>query len=310
MSETSISWTAGDDGSPGKTWNPVAGCSIVSPGCHNCYAMKMAARLAAMGQAKYQGLTKDGRWTGKMNTSEKDLTIPLKWKQPKRVFVNSMSDLFHEDVPDAFIDRVFGVMAVAEQHTFQVLTKRAKRMQRYIEEFDAPRFGSAVREFLGKKALLGERNTESIVLDWQEAGGTLKNVWLGVSVEDQKRADERIPKLMETPAAIRFLSCEPLLGPIDFRKVPGFNKCGQAGQDILKNLWVICGGESGPGFRPMELDWARSLRDQCRAARVPFFFKQSSGIRSETGTELDGETIREYPVTSVSPSPRRESLFS
>jgi protein gp37 len=218
------------------TWNPVVGCSIVSPGCMH-YAV----------------------WTGKVALApDHILTQPMKWKRPRRVFVNSMGDLFHESVPDAWIDRVFAAMALCPQHTFLVLTKRSARMRAYIDA-----------------AAHGERD------QWP-----LANVWLGVSAEDQQRADERIPDLLATPAAKRFVSCEPLLGPISLRWLAAFPenapttamKPGAAGTNELDGLrrldWIIAGGESGPGARPLHPDWARGLRDQCVAARVPFFFKQ------------------------------------
>jgi protein gp37 len=237
MSDRSgIEWTE-------ATWNPIAGCSIVSPGCSHCYAMRMAARLAAMGHIpQYAWTTKKvkGRavWTGVINVAGDDtLHKPLHWKNSRMIFVNSMSDLFHEDVPWPIIDRVFDVMMLARQHTFQVLTKRAARMREYMRD--------------SARGALGEV--------WPPP-----NVWLGVSAERQKEADERISHLLETPAVVRFVSAEPLLGPLDIHAWL-----------ILKSLdWIIVGGESGPRARPMHPEWARDLRDQCTAAGVPFFFKQ------------------------------------
>lgn len=284
MAENSkIEWTD-------TTWNPVTGCSIVSPGCHNCYAMRMAARLEAMGQAKYAGTTKKTptgyQWSGRINTDESSLTEPLIWKKPRRVFVNSMSDLFHEDVPNVFIAEVFATMYEAQWHTFQILTKRARR----LEILENPRFAWAVGRLAWnrlrhrapeKAAVLTEEEVSRDVMDnWP-----LPNVWLGVSAEDQKRAEERVPWLLRTPAAVRFISAEPLLGPIDFEAMTtdppnsglaltdGFGRFdGEAPAAIH---WVIVGGESGHGLtRPMHPDWARGLRDQCQAAGVPFFFKQ------------------------------------
>lgn len=275
MAASKIEWTE-------ETWNPIAGCSILSPGCHNCYAMRMAGRLEAMGQKKYAGTTKDGRWTGRINFEEAALSIPLRKKKPTTWFVNSMSDLFHADVPFEFIDRVFAVMALCPQHTFQVLTKRAARMAEWSARFDLP----IVPLSLGRQPD-----------DVFEAKWPLPNVWLGVSCEDQKRADERIPHLLRCPAKVRFLSCEPLLGPVELRRwtldgwlesceetVDGDDEfscvgCPGYGPDC-RGVWnrpihqVIVGGESGPGARPVHPDWVRSIRDQCQAAGVKYFFKQ------------------------------------
>ena len=259
------------------SWNPVAGCSIVSPGCTQCYAMTLAGRLEAMGQEKYAGTTKKANgktlWTGKVNLVPEALAIPLGWKRPRRVFVNSMSDLFHEDVPVSFIADVFNVMADArcEGHTFQILTKRAERMQRVIGK-ELPDY--VAEHWPGDMALSTAMETSF----WP-----LPNCWLGVSVEDQKRADERIPLLLQTPAAVRFLSCEPLLGPVHIAErflCPRCNPLLTPGHPVLRSddpnsiHWVIVGGESGHEARPMHPNWARSIRDQCQAARVPFFFKQ------------------------------------
>ena len=275
---TGIEWTS-------ATWNPLVGCSLESPGCARCYAMRLAARLERMGSARYAGLTRETKagavWTGEVRLVEEALTQPLRWKRPRRIFVNSMSDLFHEDVPDEWIDRVFAVMALAPQHTFQVLTKRSERMRAYLD---------------GRTGSLGGR----IYPHWAEFGTAhkiglrpemlhlpLPHVHLGVSVEDQARADERIPHLLATPAAVRWISAEPLLGPVDLRFLqPGdppveidalagtHGVYRPHGGENASLDWVVVGGESGPGARPMHPDWARSLRDQCAAAGVPFFFKQ------------------------------------
>ena len=286
---TSIEWTE-------KTWNPIAGCSVVSPGCTNCYAMKLAPRLAANpATPQYAGTVQNSKggpvWTGKIGiASDSVLTQPLHRKKPTMYFVNSMSDLFHENVPDEVIDRIFAVMALCPQHTFQVLTKRVDRMREYFLEQSLPaRVGRAAAWIWGGKNPDKQWDiAESIMRD------TLPNVWLGVSVEDQTRADERIPLLLDTPAAVRFISAEPLLGAIDLSYwLRRFNRQEMGLQDdpmaaALLNQgiedgnafaqpalhWVIVGGESGPKARPMHPDWARSLRDQCVAAGVPFFFKQ------------------------------------
>lgn len=280
-----IEWT-------NETWNPVVGCTRASRGCDNCYAVRMSHRLENMGQSKYSGLTVvngrgDRHFNGQVRCVEADLQIPLRWKKPRRCFVNSMSDLFHRDVPFEFIDKVFAIMALCPQHTFQILTKRPERMAEYMATLTPERLDAIVMQFLNNTQV---EPPWTYVCRVQEHigklhGWPLPNVWLGTSCEDQAAADERIPHLLRCPAAVRFLSCEPLLGPIDFRIVPGFNRVGSAGQEVLRNLWVIAGGESGPGARPMHPDWARSLRDQCQAARVPFFFKQWGEWRSP----LDGE---------------------
>lgn len=262
MAETSIEWTD-------RVWNFLAGCSLASPGCTNCYAQKQAARIARMnpGLEHYQGLTQPSKagpvWTGKIGFAEHKLTEPLKVKKPARWFVNSMSDLFHEDVPDEVIDRAFAVMALAPQHVFQVLTKRSKRMREYMTR------GGPTLQQMAEVPQIG-RGIMTANTDWP-----LPNVWLGVSVEDQKRADERIPDLLATPAAVRWISAEPLLGPVDVRPyMPNklWNDIPSWKQPELD--WVVVGGESGPNARPMHPDWARSLRDQCAHADVPFFFKQ------------------------------------
>lgn len=299
-----IEWT-------GDSWNPIVGCSIKSPGCKNCYAMGMAHRIQLMGTtAVYDGLTEQSKagpvWNGKLAFSETALLKPLKRKNPQTYFVNSMGDLFHEDVPDKWIDRVFAVMALCPQHTFQVLTKRADRMREY---FSSHICQTLILDGFFRPWIPGsgtEPELRTALKQWP-----LPNVWLGVSVEDQQRANERIPDLLETPAAIRWLSCEPLLGALDLERVLFFQNHYQSGanhyvdvlrggywspwgpgfrpsqdneeknhftnhSDIKDKLidWVVCGGESGPKARPMHPDWARSLRDQCKDAGVPFFFKQ------------------------------------
>lgn len=290
MADTSIEWTQ-------KVWNPIVGCSIHSPGCKNCYAMRMAWRLqgmAAAGNASlahYAGTVEQSKagpvWTGKLSVASDDvLTAPLRRKVPTTYFVNSMSDLFHADVPDEVIDRVFAAMALCPQHTFQVLTKRSDRMREHMtHHLTGLRIRTEMQKLLSQAV---------IHMNWP-----LPNVWLGVSVEDQKRADERVPDLLATPAAIRWLSCEPLLGPVELGAVPmptGTEVCDCSNHrptfDALNGSvycegccegperfdtgldWIVVGGESGKGARPMHPKWARSLRDQCTEADVPFFFKQ------------------------------------
>ncbi|MER8506659.1 phage Gp37/Gp68 family protein [Mesorhizobium sp. M0894] len=322
---SSIEWTD-------ATWNPITGCSIVSPGCTNCYAMKLAGtRLKHIDSRK--GLTRDTKagpvWTGEVRLNRQWLHQPLDWKKPRRIFVCAHGDLFAENVPDGWILDVFTVMAAADHHTYQVLTKRADRM----------------REFLSRRDLL-----EDIYVNWFTFTGKpaevyswpLHNVWCGVSAEDQKRADERVPELLATPAAIRFVSAEPLLGPIRFDRIgeftDTFEDCGghpdphwpanaqdatwlnaPAGKmqaeardpsgnrlgDIDVGLphdggkldWIIVGGESGPGARPMHPAWARSIRDQCAASGTAFFFKQWGEWAPQIGA-VDGWTLDDNPEIS------------
>jgi protein gp37 len=269
---TKIEWTD-------ATWNPITGCSVVSPGCTNCYAMRLAGTRLAHHESR-AGLTRDTKagpvWTGQVRFNEQWLDQPLRWKKPRMIFVCAHGDLFAENVPDAWIDKVFAVMALAPQHTFQVLTKRSARMREYMVENPGFRIRTAMQAI---------RRQPVIEMDWP-----LPNVWLGVSVEDQKRADERIPDLLATPAAIRWISAEPLLGPVNLRRLriapdhhtiidalSGYalsDKWSGSGHERTKLDWVVVGGESGPGARPMHPDWARFLRDQCAAAGVAFHFKQ------------------------------------
>lgn len=263
------------------TWNPIVGCSIVSPGCTNCYAMRLAG-TRLRDHSSRQGLTTDTKagpvWNGEVRFNEEWLTQPLKWKRPRMIFVCAHGDLFYEAVPDEWIDRVFAVMALAPQHTFQVLTKRAERMKAYFETSTAnqSRQADIVACAFELNDALGESGGEQSFSD-KECLVTLPlpNAWLGISAEDQARADERIPLLLDTPAAVRFVSLEPLLGPIDLRAISTAGIGAAAGNKLSDCLhWVILGGESGPGARPMHPQWARSIRDQCAAAGVPFFFKQ------------------------------------
>lgn len=235
------------------TWNPVAGCTIASAGCSNCYAMRMAARLAAMGSEKYAGLTRKsgGRavWTGKIALDVKSLSAPYKWRKPRKVFVNSMSDLFHPGVPAEFIARVWRVMLETPQHTYQVLTKRPDRMR---ELLSGPSFGSAA------------------------------NIWIGTSVENSA-ALERVDELRTIPGFLRFISFEPLIGPVGAVNLTDID-------------WAIVGGESGPGARPIQLDWVQQIEDGCRRHGTAFFFKQWGGATPKSGgRNLDGREWNEYP---------------
>lgn len=277
--KTGISWTD-------TTWNPVRGCSRVSEGCRNCYAEAQAARIVRMGKGRptpYDGIVKlvDGRprWTGRVVLDPAKLAEPLRWKAPRRIFVNSMSDLFHESLTNEQIAAVFGVMAAAPQHTFQILTKRARRMREWFEWLrnQSDPFPAGALDFLDDVAtdeLAGHYDCCHLNL-MATCRWPLPNVWLGVSVENQDAADERIPELLATPAAVRFLSCEPLLGPV---VVPRHDQ--SMGPSYSPLDWVIAGCESGPGARPCDVAWLRSLRDQCVAAAVPFFLKQACSFGS------------------------------
>lgn len=310
MSKSKIEWTE-------HTWNPIAGCNDVSEGCRNCYARGMAKRLEAMGSPKYEGLTvmqgTHNVWTGKIAFDEAALLAPLKRKKPTRYFVNSMSDLFHPNVTDEMRDRIFAVMALCPQHTFQVLTKRPDRMLHWFTKHYNVKSPGA-RELIFEISHKHPNYIES--REWVAKAANafdlwpLRNVWLGVSVEDQKTADLRIPLLLQTPAVIRYVSYEPALGPVSFDRLgPGpwplwgplsgycsrcFPKhhCGCQFQRAAID-WVICGGESGLGARPMNPDWARHVRDQCVAAGVPFFFKQWG--KKAAGRLLDGREWNEMP---------------
>ncbi len=243
MAQTStIEWTD-------ATWNPVTGCSKISPGCKHCYADRMAHRLHAMGQPRYRN--------GFDITLQPDILIrPLSWREPRQIFVNSMSDLFHDNIPFDYIEQVFDIMSQAHWHTFQVLTKRSERLTEISHK-----------------------------LKWPD------NVWMGVSVEN---ADYkfRISHLQQIPAVVRFLSIEPLLGPISRLPLQGID-------------WVIVGGESGPKARGMKVEWIRSIRDKCITYDIPFFFKQWGGTRkTKTGRQLDGRTWQDLPT----PKSRRQII--
>ena len=231
--KSSIEWTS-------ATWNPSTGCDALSPGCDNCYAERLAHRLRAMGQRKYAN-------GFKLTLHNEALEVPLKWKRPQVIFVNSMSDLFHQNVPLEFIQRVFATMRKAHWHQFQILTKRSGRLLALSDGIDWP-----------------------------------PNVWMGVSVESARYA-KRIDHLRRTQAKTKFLSLEPLLGPLENLDLRGIH-------------WVIVGGESGPGARPMRAEWATSIRDQCSGAGVPFFFKQWGGVKkSRAGRTLEGRTHDAMP---------------
>jgi protein gp37 len=247
MAETSIEWT-------NAVWNPVAGCTIATAGCTNCYAMRMAARLEAMGMEKYRGLTRKSggraKWTGKIVHDRASLSIPTRWMRPRKIFVNSMSDLFHPDVDEGFIREVWAVMAATPQHTYQVLTKRPERMRLVLAN---PCFEA------------------------------LPNVWIGTSVEDGNVLD-RIDHLRAARGAVRFISFEPLIGSVAGAHLDGID-------------WAIVGGESGPGARPMPIEWVDEIKDMCRAVGTAFFFKQWGGRNKKAaGRTFRGRTYDEMPA--------------
>lgn len=280
MGKTSIEWT-------NVTWNPVRGCSRVSEGCRNCYAERQAFRFInkregqkiILNHGPFAGfVTKvNGHpaWTGKVELVEKHLEDPLRWREPRRVFVNSMSDLFHEALPDEVIDRVFAVMALGTHHTYQVLTKRPERALDYMLRKRDIR--ETVRGILSKVRL---PRIQLEIADERLRREYLPNVWLGVSVEDQATADERIPLLLQTSAAVRFVSYEPALGPVDFNDsrdwltANAVHRTSAMDGRLDEIDWIIVGGESGPGARPFDIQWARNAIEQCKAAGVACFVKQ------------------------------------
>lgn len=273
---TKIEWT-------NETWNPLVGCTKVSAGCKNCYAERMARRLAAMawsdiandpfhmdGKTKYITVVDDIGWTGDIGICDRDeFEQPLHWRKPRMVFVCSMGDLFHENISDEEIRKVFQVMGKARHHTFQVLTKRPDRMFRFTNKYVVDRHGKP---------------------------DPFPNIWLGVTAENQEEADKRLPILIEIPAAVRFVSVEPMLGPVDVASC-GWRNTAQTDSRID---WVICGGESGLGARTMESEWAINLKEQCNEANVPFFFKQGSSANWPSYKDFDSFPkelqAREYPA--------------
>lgn len=345
MTTSKIEWTDRSD------WNPVRGCTRVSPGCGGpgphggCYAEALAARFSKPGQWGHGFAEMQGgkpRWTGKVELIEDRLTLPLRWRKPAKVFVSSTSDIFHESLPDEAIDRIFAVMALAPHLTFQVLTKRSWRMRKYLATIAADPTRRTRIYAIGCRMMgvAEPRRYEA------PPSFPLPNVWLGVSVEDQLAADERIPELLATPAAVRWLSCEPLLGPVDLTRImeAGATECFHDkgphrscwsgwsetrsslnaltghywGEDLINGRWegwcgeedqaspgigspgyykpidwVVTGGESGPRFRDNDFEAnARSLRDQCAAAGVPFFGKQNAGKRPLPADLM----VREFPA--------------
>ena len=295
MTRNKISWCLAPDGAPGFSWNPSCGCGPVSAGCVHCWSARLAStRLAHL--PEYQGLAKDGVWAGHARFLPDRLAEPLRHRKPAGICVSLMGDLWHEDIGFEQIAAVFGVAAACPQHRFYFLTKRAKRMREWAEwigEESRPldKCFAAASEILGRVDI---RDFDQ----WP-----LTNCWLGVSVEDQATADERIPELLQTPAAVRFVSYEPALGPVD---MVDWMANQDAEQDTTAAAiargeehgidWVVCGAESGPGARSMQDDWVRSIRDQCRSARVPLWFKQAMrNGKLDHEPMLDGRTWRGMP---------------
>lgn len=331
---TKISWSD-------ATWNPITGCSVKSPGCTNCYAMKLAGTRLKHHQSR-KGLTKETNgnhvWNGEVRFNEQWLDQPLRWKKPRMIFVCAHGDLFHENVPDEWIDRVFAVMALCPQHTFQVLTKRSDRMKEYCEAaVGGDNFCRQVDKLLDAGFDGSHFNARYSHLDWNcETGAEiwgwdydladiidnsrLPNVWLGISAEDQQRANERIPDLLQTPAAVRFVSIEPQLEHIDLIHLHiGFSEpYGKHEENYIDGLagfsvdatwqfegnkidWIICGSESGLGCRSFNENWARSLRAQCHENKTAFFYKQKIGDdgKKEETPELDGRSWTEFPEKKI-----------
>lgn len=364
---THIEWTD-------ATWNPVRGCSRVSAGCQHCYAERVAARFSGAGQP-YEGLIhpKTKGWKGVVKLVPEALQIPWRWSRPRRIFVNSMSDLFHPEVPFEYIAAVFYIMAHTTRHTYQVLTKRPERMLEFFRwalnrqpswsdeapedwdnswvQMDSDYGRSCMGDTISE---VGGQHPAVAALGWTPhregasrggydncgPGWPYFNIWLGVSVEDQAAANERIPLLLQTPASVRWVSAEPLLGPVDLTKVYGVPH--NAPFNAVKNIdggsvrcvdhapgycladcpgrwpsldWVVAGGESGTGARPMHPDWARSLRDQCAAAGVPFLFKQwgewqegSAGTAATAAVLDDGRVLHDWTLPAMAAADREKRV--
>lgn len=302
---TRIEWTQ-------STWNPVTGCTPISSGCEHCYARRMALRL--QGRCGYPPEAPPYSRAFDVTLHPSRLGQPLRWRKPREVFVCSMGDLFHQAVPFEFVAAVWGVMAATPHHRYQVLTKRPERMaewMQWVDEVIAARLDNAPPRKLPWKLwpsdlcvqMARRAEVPQGVLAGYSRFWPLPNVWIGTTVEDQRRADERIPHLLRCPAAGRFLSVEPLLGKVDLEGLLcRYRRAEALGVRVGgRHEWpgvhgVIVGGETGPGARPMHPDWVRSLRDQCGAAGVPFFFKQWGGSnKKRAGRELDGRTHDELP---------------
>ena len=339
---TGISWTD-------MTWNPIRGCTRVSAGCVHCYAEQQAARTnrqaAAQGRVgpyehlvRLVGPNKEPRWTGNVRMVLEHLLDPIRKRKPRKIFVNSMSDLFHEALTNEQIAAIFGVMAVAGWHTFQILTKRAKRMREWFKWLaresrecnDGRGMSPAMRCFIETQKMFPapsdvDRNADLVTAGHivelaMGAQWPLPNVWVGVSVEDQDAANERIKPLLETPAVVRFLSCEPLLGEVDLeRRLGVWTSCPDCGENVRVDEdgccvhcgadayhygvdWVIVGCESGPGARHCDYRWIRKIRDQCKKAKTPIFVKQAKGAM-EDGEGIDRGAIRRGPNIVIAGGP-------
>lgn len=283
---TTIEWTQSDDGTAGASWNPATGCTKASPGCDHCYAETFAERFRGTpGHYFEHGFD--------LQLRPDKLDEPLRWRRPRHVFLSSMSDIFHPAIPDDYLASIFAVMAIAERHTFLVLTKRHARMRSLLRNSDfRDQVAEAITDRMATTSAPGrhwpvryDRTTEDGLNIWGPTTWPLPNVALGVSAEDQHWADIRLNALYDTPAAIRFLSAEPLLGAITLR-----------GATPAQLDWVIVGGESGPGARPMDADWVTEIRDQCVANEVAFFFKQWGGRTPKAnGRQLEGRTWDQMP---------------
>lgn len=298
MAKSKIEWTE-------YSWNPITGCTPISEGCQNCYAKRMANRLR--GRCGYPA---DEPF--KVTLHKDRLEEPLRWKKPRKVFVCSMSDLFHEDVPNEFIDYVFAVMGRSQQHTFILLTKRPERMREYLQAGRYQQILNIAYRLKFRPEGLGKGIDNPKDMRWWP------NVWIGVTAENQQRADERIPILLQIPAAVRFVSVEPMLGPVDLTRIGG-DWYGNGRINALKGLqnddtyvneynlrwkakhcgeldWVICGSESGPNHKKTKIEWIRDLREQCISANVPFFLKQMEiNGRMVKMPELDGKIWAQFP---------------
>jgi protein gp37 len=317
VSPTKISWTD-------ETWNPTVGCARVSPGCQHCYAEGQAGRIVRMGGPAAElyrplvrfagGTRREGRWNGHAAFVPARLSAPMAWRQPRRVFVDSMSDVFHKDITDEQVAAIFGVMVLAAQNTYQVLTKRPERMRDFFARY-------SLEDCLGAAAAHrvpgpGRHNWPPRREWFDVERWPAPWIWLGVSVEDQARADERIPLLLQVPAAVRFISAEPLLGPVNLRHLDADaaghaewcqidaltgqqTDMGRPCRDVGGRLgWVIAGCESGGGARPCDVAWLRALRDQCAAGQVPFFLKQAvtgPGLAAGDGSHFKSGGVVELP---------------
>jgi len=298
---TQIQWTD-------ETWNPIAGCSKISEGCRNCYAVPHARRLAAIGAgmdnpgrlAGYSGLVEKGNWTGIVNFIPDALPVPFRWRKPRKVFVNSMSDLFHWQVEDDWIYQILAVVALTPRHTYQVLTKRPDRMLDFFAQSDFQKKLTAAIALSLYSELSDQDDVLRVDLAQGQRSVSLQNLWLGVTAENQKAADERIPLLLQCPAAKRFLSCEPLLGPIDLSDFLPVWTIGGVEREVWPD-WVIVGGESGSQARECNIDHIARVVEQCKKTKVPVFVKQLGARPHMSGlpvkiSDRKGAIVSEWPM--------------